>query len=188
MSANGLCDTRKADDSKQQRIGSAMAGTSRSGGRNKVPIEVKVKRGESVRGVGQAAALSVVQASRVVQSEVGIPQPARPLIAGGYGEQLWERLWGFSAAWLRPDTDLELVQMVCELTDEEQQLRHKVMTEGDWRDRVQLRNLEKMKFSMMCALGLTPVDRARLGLSAVKVESQMELFRKSVNDKRSSKA
>jgi hypothetical protein len=38
-----------------------MAGTSRSGGRNKVPIEVKVKRGESVRGVGQAAALSVVQ-------------------------------------------------------------------------------------------------------------------------------
>lgn len=165
-----------------------MAGTSRSGGRNKVPIEVKVKRGESVRGVGQAAALAVVQASKVVQSEVGIPSPARPLIAGGYGEALWERLWGFSAAWLRPDTDLELVQMVCELTDEEQQLRHMVMTVGDWRDRVQLRNLEKMKFSMMCALGLTPVDRARLGASAVKVESQMEIFRRSVNDKRTHKA
>jgi NAD(P)H-nitrite reductase large subunit len=163
-----------------------MAGNSRSGGRNRVPTEVKVKRGEPVRGVPRNVALAVVKDSGVVQVAAGVPDPVRPLIAGGFGEELWQRLWAFSAAWLRPDTDLELVQMVCELTDEEAQLRKQVRELGDWRDRVQLRNLEKMKFSMMCSLGLTPVDRSRLGAVAVKVETQMEMFRKSVNGKRTS--
>jgi hypothetical protein len=184
MSANRVSDTSTCDDSKKVLV---MAGTSRSGGRNRVPTEVKVKRGESVRGVPRNVALAVVKDSGAVQS-AGVPDPVRALIAGGYGEELWQRLWAFSAAWLRPDTDLELVQMLCEITDEEQQLRKQVRELGDWRDRVQLRNLEKMKFSMMCSLGLTPVDRSRLGAVAVKVETQMEMFRKSVNGKRSSQA
>lgn len=158
-----------------------MAGTSRSGGRNRVPDEIKARR-----GTADQKTLAVVKTMNANTAVVGsVPQPARALVAGGAGAALWERIWSFGAAWLRPDTDHEVVLMVCELADEEQQLRQKVMTDGDWRDRVQLRALEKNKFSLMCSLGLTPVDRSRLGAVAVKVETQMEAFRNSVAKKRS---
>lgn len=160
-----------------------MAGTSRSGGRNRVPDEIKVKR-----GTASTRTVALVKSTGAQVVQIGAPDPARALIKGGAGEKLWQQIWSHGAAWLRPDTDHEVVLMVCEMTDEESLLRQKVMTDGDWRDRVQLRALEKNKFSLMCALGLTPVDRSRLGAVAVKVESQMEAFRNSVSQKRSAKA
>ena len=155
-----------------------MAGTRNSGGRNKKPVEVKARLGQASK-----AELAIV-AGTISSKAAGVPEPIRPLVKGGAGEQLWQSLWVSSAVWVRPDTDVELVQMLCEMTEEYVALRQQVIVDGDYHDRAALRNLEKQRFSLICALGLTPVDRSRLGLQAVKVESEMEQFRKSVAKKR----
>jgi hypothetical protein len=157
-----------------------MAGTRNSGGTNKKPVEAKARLGHA--SVTELAVVKQTLEARVV----GAPDPIRPLMKNGAGESLWVSLWASSAVWVRPDTDVELVQMLCELTEEYVVLRQQVIVDGDFHDRAALRNLEKSRFSLMCALGLTPVDRSRLGLQAVQVESQMEMFRKSVNGKRTS--
>ncbi len=159
-----------------------MAGTRNSGGRNKKPAEVKARLGQASK-----AELAIV-AGTIDAKNTGVPQPIRPLIIGGVGAQLWDSLWSSSAVWIRPDTDVELVQMLCEMTEEYAALRTQVIVDGDYHDRAALRNLEKSRFSVICALGLTPVDRSRLGLQAVKVESEMEQFRKSVARKRANEA
>jgi hypothetical protein len=159
-----------------------VAGTRNSGGRNKTPVEVKARRGQA-----SVTELAIVQGTKAAQS-VGVPEPLRPLVSGGSGEQLWQSLWTSSAVWLRPDTDVELVQMLCECTEEYVALRQQVIVDGDYHDRAALRQLEKQRFSLICALGLTPVDRSRLGLQAVKVESQMEQFRSSIAKKRKNEA
>lgn len=159
-----------------------MAGTRNSGGRNKKPAEVKARLGQASK-----ADLAIV-AGTISAKASGVPAPIRPLIAGGAGALLWDSLWASSAVWIRPDTDVELVQMLCEITEEYVALRQQVMIDGDYHDRAALRNLEKQRFSLICALGLTPVDRSRLGLQAVQVESQMEQFRKSVAKKRANEA
>ena len=159
-----------------------MAGNRNSGGRNKLPVEAKAKR-----GIASVSELALVQDTIQAQS-FGVPNQLRVLVAGGAGDLLWHQLWSSSASWLRPDTDIELVQMLCESTEEYVSLRQQVITGGDYADRVALRALEKQRFSLLCALGLSPVDRARLGVAAVKVETQMEMFRKSVNAKRTAKA
>lgn len=159
-----------------------MAGNRNSGGRNKKPVEAKARIGKA-----SVTELAIVKDTVAVMAQ-GIPEPIRPLVKGGSGEQLWHQLWSSSAVWVRPDTDVELVQMLCEMTEEYVALRSQVIVDGDYHDRAALRNLEKQRFSLICALGLTPVDRSRLGLQAVKTESQMELFRKSVAKKRANEA
>ena len=159
-----------------------MTGTRNSGGRNKKPVEAKARLGQV-----SVTELAVVKAT-VDAQKAGAPEPLRPLIKGGDGERLWDSLWSSSAVWLRPDTDVELVQMLCELTEEYVALRQQVIVDGDYHDRAALRQLEKQRFSLICALGLTPVDRSRLGLQAVKVESQMESFRNSIAKKRANEA
>jgi hypothetical protein len=162
--------------------GGTMAGTARSGGKNKTPVEAKARRGTASK-----TELAIVAGTIAAQS-AGAPDPLRPLVKGGAGEKLWQSLWASSAVWLRPDTDLDLVQMLCELTEEYVALRQQVIIDGDYHDRSALRALEKSRFSLVCSLGLTPVDRARLGLQAVKVESQMQQFRNSVAKKRANEA
>jgi hypothetical protein len=159
-----------------------MAGNRNSGGRNKKPVEAKAR-------LGQASVTELALVKQTVAAKAsGVPVPLRPLIKDGDGQRLWDSLWSSSAVWLRPDTDVELVQMLCEITEEYVALRRQVIVDGDYHDRVALRALEKQRFSLICALGLTPVDRSRLGLQAVKVESQMESFRNSVAKKRATKA
>ena len=159
-----------------------MTGNRNSGGRNKKPVEAKARLGQA-----SVTELAVVKQTVDVK-KAGAPKPIRPLVKGGAGEQLWQSLWASSAVWVRPDTDVELVQMLCEMTEEYVALRMQVIVDGDYHDRAALRMLEKQRFSLICALGLTPVDRSRLGLQAVQVESQMELFRKSVAKKRANEA
>jgi hypothetical protein len=159
-----------------------VTGTRNSGGRNKKPVEAKAR-------LGQASKTELAIVAGTIEAKAqGIPKPIRPLVKGGAGASLWDSLWSSSAVWVRPDTDVELVQMLCELTEEYVALRTQVIVDGDYHDRAALRNLEKSRLSIICALGLTPVDRSRLGLQAVKVESQMEQFRKSVAKKRANEA
>ena len=50
---------------------------------------------------------------------------------------------------------------------------------GDWRERSGLRALDKQITDRLQLLGFTPADRTRLGVAEVRVEDDLEAFRKA---------
>lgn len=116
------------------------------------------------------------------------PTPHRFLVHGsdgsvGPGERLWNDIWTSGAGWLRYETDSEMVMLVCEQTDERAMLRYRLLNGGDWRDRAQLRALEKLIAQNLSALGFTPTDRARLGGTSQPMDELAE-FRRKMTEKR----
>jgi hypothetical protein len=91
-----------------------------------------------------------------------VPEPPRPL--GREGTRLWNRVWAMRNRWISADLDLEHVTMLCESVDERVTLRVRVFQSGEWRDRVALRALDEQVDRMMGALGLNPVERAKLNV------------------------
>lgn len=106
--------------------------------------------------------------------QMGTPEPPRPL--GAAGEAMWERVWARGRAWMA-ESDADLLLLTCEQMDERQQLRLKVLRDGDWRERSGLRALDKQIQDALSMLGFTPADRARLGLAEVKARSVLEELR-----------
>lgn len=106
----------------------------------------------------------------------GIPDPLRPL--GVEGRRSWDRIWSGGAVWLSPASDIEMVQAFCETIDERTALRELVMSgEGDWRDRIALRNLDAQLKTALSLIGFTPVDRTRMGVAEVKQMSKLDALR-----------
>jgi hypothetical protein len=131
------------------------------------PIEQKRKIGNpGKRALPSLASVSTLPAA------VGIPDPLRPL--GQEGKRMWDRIWAGAAAWVAPTTDIELVQLACEAMDERIALRVAVLRGSDWRDRVALRSIEHDLRTMLSALGMTPVDRTRMGVAEVRGLSKLE--------------
>jgi len=126
-------------------------------------------------------ALPKVASLTILPQVVGVPAPLRPL--GEQGSSMWARIWTTGASWIAP-TDVELVQMACELMDERVGLRASVLAGADWRDRVALRTLEVDLRHMLSALGLTPTDRSRLGVAEVRAQSVLEGLRERQHAKR----
>lgn len=113
----------------------------------------------------QSAMMLIPQASRA-------PEPARPLLK--YGQELWDRVWQTGINWISPNTDLELLLMTCEMIDERWNLRVRVMTDNNPKDRRGLRELDRQIVSNLSLLGFTPSDRSRLGVAEVKRMSKFE--------------
>ena len=102
-----------------------------------------------------------------------VPEPLRRL--DGDGLELWQRTWAIGQTWISQDTDIELLQMTCEMTDEREQLRAYVLENVDaWHERKALRELDKAIVSNLSLLGFTPSDRMRLGVTQVKAKSKLE--------------
>ena len=113
----------------------------------------------------------------VVMPQVENPKPLRPL--GKTGLSFWDEAWGKGQLWLGR-TDKWLVQLTAEMLDEREVLRKAVMAnakaEDSWRDRRQLRDLERSIVSNLSLLAWTPVDRSRYGLAEVKAKSKLAEF------------
>jgi len=109
----------------------------------------------------------------------GVPVPLRPL--GVTGMAFWDEAWGKGQLWLGR-TDAWLVQLTAEMLDERDELRGILaerVTRGDddsWRDRRQLRDLERSLISNLSLMAWTPVDRSRYGLAEVKAKSKLADF------------
>lgn len=101
-----------------------------------------------------------------------IPEPSRPLLK--YGQELWYRVWESGVGWISPNTDLEILLMTCEMIDERWNLRVRVMTDNDPKDRRGLREIDRQIVSNLGLLGFTPSDRSRLGVAEVKKQSKLE--------------
>ena len=136
-------------------------------GRPTKPIEQKRLIGNPGKRAlpEQSAIMLIPQASKT-------PEPARPLLK--YGQELWDRVWESGINWISPNTDLEILLMTCELIDERWNLRVRVMTDNNPKDRRGLRELDKQIVSNLGLLGFTPSDRSRLGVAEVKKMSKLE--------------
>ena len=113
----------------------------------------------------------------VVIPQVENPQPLRPL--GDVGLAFWDEAWNKGQLWLGR-TDKWLVQLTAEMLDEREELREAVLAQAgsddSWRDRRQLRDLERSIISNLSLLAWTPVDRSRYGLAEVKAKSKLAEF------------
>lgn len=132
------------------------------------PVEKKRRAGNP--GKRPLPKLSSVTALPAVEST---PEPLRDL--GAEGSKMWNRVWSAGASWLSASTDIELVQMLCESMDERMFLRQLVLSgEGDWRDRVALRNIEDQIHRWLSVLGWNPSERGKLGVAEVRAMSALE--------------
>ena len=72
------------------------------------------------------------------------------------------------------------MQLTAEMLDEREELREAVLAQAgsddSWRDRRQLRDLERSIISNLSLLAWTPVDRSRYGLAEVKAKSKLAEF------------
>jgi hypothetical protein len=135
------------------------------------PAEVKRKLG------AKGYAKDVPDGVMVIPAVSAIPEPLKPL--SGSGLDLWDRTWQRGFSWLSANTDVQLLQMVCEQLDERDALRAYVIDNIEaWHERSALRELEKSIRSNLSLLGFTPTDRMKLGVAEVKVESKMELLKR----------
>ena len=100
------------------------------------------------------------------------PEPTRPLLK--YGRELWDKVWDTGINWISPNTDTELLLMTCEMIDERWNLRVRVMTDTDPKDRRGPRELARVLVSTLSLLGFSPSDRSRLGIAEVKKMSKLE--------------
>lgn len=144
-------------------------------GRPTKPAEIKRLTGNPGKRAlpEQSAIMLIPQASQT-------PEPARPLLK--YGQELWNRVWESGINWISPNTDLELLLMTCEMIDERWNLRVRVMTDNNPKDRRGLREIDKQIVSNLGLLGFTPSDRSRLGVAEVKKMSKLEeLMAKKAN-------
>lgn len=131
------------------------------------------KPNEEKRRIGNPGHRALPDRTKVVAlaPAVGVPEPLRPL--GSTGSALWHRVWDGGARWISPQTDAELLQVVCEQVDERAALRVKVLQEGHWRDRAGLRALDAQVVTGLSLLGLTPTDRTTLGVAEVQAQSTL---------------
>ena len=136
-------------------------------GRPPKPVEQK-------RALGNPGRRPLPDAAHVIELEPAkeIPEPSRDLY--DQGRELWDRVWTMGSTWISPRTDYELLLVTCEMVDEREILRAKVLATGDARERRGLRMLEQSLVSNLSLLGLTPTDRSRLGVAEVKARSKLE--------------
>lgn len=150
----------------------------------RTPNEVLRKRG----GEGNGHRLSAVPVGKPLAraSRKRPPKPPRPLEAAG--TDLWRRVWTAGVDWVSPDTDLERVLVLCEMTDEYVALRRRAtaplvaddvpLTGGEKRTYDTLRDLRKQMADALASLGFSPTDRARLNVGEVAPEDPLETFQK----------
>ena len=136
-------------------------------GRPTKPVEQKRLLGNPGK-----RALPEQSAIMLIPQAISKPEPARPLLK--YGQELWDRVWESGINWISPNTDLELLLMTCEMIDERWNLRVRVMTDNNPKDRRGLREIDRQIVSNLGLLGFTPSDRSRLGVAEVKKMSKLE--------------
>lgn len=146
------------------------------------PIPVERKRARGNPGKQSLPAQSDTAALRPAK---GVPQPPDHLDERGL--DVWRRVWKAAGQWVSPETDRELMIRYCEAQDEREQLRayiarNGLSTTGSQGQEVlapqtkRLETVEKQMTKYEQLLGLTPVDRSRLGLAEVKKASALEEF------------
>lgn len=110
--------------------------------------------------------------------------PEAPKQLGNHGVTVWNRVWTACAAWISPQTDIALVTRYCEAVDEREEMKAIVSREGMMVDATGgttkahpmikcIRDLDSLLTKYEGLMGLTPSDRAKLGLVEVKKQDAL---------------
>jgi hypothetical protein len=130
------------------------------------PIELK-------RKLGNPGKRAMPGEDELMTIEGGFREPLRPL--GSAGQQLWDEIYMVGGMWISPQSDTQLLQMVCELLDRREILREEFLADPTERKvNMSLLETEKLIQTSLSLLGFTPSDRSRLGLAQVKAKSKLE--------------
>jgi hypothetical protein len=110
--------------------------------------------------------------------------PIEPFGLSGQGSDFWGAVWGCN--WISHKSDYYLVLLTAEAITEREALKELVASiPENTKARSALRELDRQIVSQLALLGLSPSDRARLGIAEVKKESKLEelLRRKAEREK-----
>lgn len=157
-----------------------MATTGRPTGRPPKPTEVK-------RALGNPGHRQLPEPPLPLEGLEpvrGIPEPP-PL--GQDGITLWETIWTAGDKWLSPDSDMAMIVMMCQAQDEAEDIRramrvgdiprYYVLANGQQVTHPlvnQLKDLRTQITGWLAALGFSPTDRARLGLTEVRQSDALD--------------
>jgi hypothetical protein len=134
------------------------------------PLEVK-------RALGNPGQRKLPDVSETIALRSGRVEPHQPL--DWAGTLLWNRVFGLGQTWISPQSDVELLLLVCKQLDRQVVLeRMFVEKPDDYHVHRQLLDLESAVVKNLGLLGLTVDARSKLGLAEIKVESKMEQLRK----------
>lgn len=156
-----------------------MATTGRPMGRPAKPIEQH-------RLAGNPSKKNLPEAP---QETLAAGMPTAPEL-GDAGLTLWNHVWTAGRAWLSPDSDFTIVRLLCEAEDEYVEIRAQLTSGAVERYYVtaagqvvthplvtQLSNLRTQITAWLAAIGFSPSDRSRLGLSEVRVRDGLDELR-----------
>ena len=112
--------------------------------------------------------------------------PNPPADLGIHGQLFWDTVFEF-ATWINADLDSYLVAQAARLSDDMAEARRDIATNGRYisnpngsRQRspavVDLEKLITSQNLYLTSLGLTPSDRARLGIATVKTFDELDLL------------
>ena len=138
---------------------------------------------ERKRLAGNAGKRALPEPIAYLPPAIGTPEA--PVSLAEHGVQAWQRIWRSCSAWISPDTDIALVTRYCELYDIRQELRRTILDEGFTAPTdkggvkphpllTALRDSETQLTRYEQLMGLTPTDRAKLGLVEVKKQTGIE--------------
>ena len=141
--------------------------------RKEFPVPNPARPIEAKRKLGNPGKRGIPTEGTLMEVEGGFRQSLRPL--GDAGQQLWHEVFEVGGLWISSRTDVHLLQMVCELLDRRELLRHAFLDDPTERKvNMSLLETEKLIQSSLSLLGFTPSDRSRLGLAEVKAKSKLE--------------
>jgi P27 family predicted phage terminase small subunit len=108
-------------------------------------------------------------------------------VLGVDGMLLWEQVWRAGKQWLSPDADYHVVTLLCQAHDESEDIRRAIaigevprfyrLPNGSFVTHpmvTQLKELRSQSTAWLAALGFSPADRARLGLSEVRQNDALD--------------
>lgn len=122
--------------------------------------------------------------------------PTAPAL-GVDGLELWVQVWSAGRSWLSPESDYEIVTMLCHAKDESEECRrllsigevprYYILPNGSYVTHpvvTQLKDLRTQMTSWLAALGFSPADRARLGVGEVRQGDVLDELEKRRNERR----
>lgn len=146
-------------------------GVARSGRSGRPP-----KPTERKRAVGNPGGRKLAEPIAIVPRTDRAPRP--PVELERAGTALWSQVWDTAGDWLAP-SDVPMVALLAQFTDERDRWLCKASEEGVTHTTrhgairvhpgvAEARRLETAMISILSLLGLSPSDRARLGLTEVR--------------------
>jgi hypothetical protein len=132
---------------------------------------------EQKRALGNPGQRKLPDVNGTIALSSGRVEPHQPLDWAGM--LLWNRVFNAGQTWISPQSDVELLLLVCKQLDRQVVLeRQFVEKPDDYHVHRQLLDLEVSIVRNLGLLGLTVDARSKLGLAEIKAETKMEQLRK----------